>query len=385
MTAGVLPVFLVGALAVQERASLSMGASGIGEAVAVFYAAAAATSAWGGRLSQRLGATCVMRISLALSLASMIEIAAGARSFPLLALGMVLGGVANGVGQPASNHFLSVSIRPGRQGIAFGAKQAAIPIATLLAGLSVPAVALSLGWRWAFTMAAALPAFGWALVPPCEINAVPAATTRHGAPKLALAALVALAVGGGLGSAAGNALGAFLVQSAVAAGFAPGQAGLLAALGSAAGLAGRLASGVAADRRSGGHLVMIASMLVVGAGGFAMLAMARSHSLGIAGTLIAFGAGWGWNGLFNLAVVKSHPKAAGAATGISQTGVLVGGAAGPMVFGLAADAFGYGPAWIATAVTALLAAVAMTTARVLLRRHMRREAGNGEAASPSFA
>ncbi len=382
VTAGVLPVFLVGALAVQERASLSLGASAIGEAVAVFYAAAAASSAWGGRLSQRLGAACLMRVSLLASLASVVEVAVGARNFWMLALGMMFGGLANGIGQPASNQFLSLSVRPGRQGVAFGIKQAAIPVATLLAGLSVPAVALTIGWRWAFSMAAVMPIVGWIIVPPCARSNQNGTALAGRTPKLAIGALVVLAIGGGLGSAAGNALGAFLVQSAVASGFGPGQAGLLAALGSAFGLAGRLASGFAADRRQGGHLLVIASMLVVGAVGFVLLASARSHSLGVAGTVIAFGAGWGWNGLFNLAVVKSHPDAAGAATGISQTGVLVGGAAGPVAFGLAVDSFGYGTAWLATAAAAVAAAAAMATARTLLLRH-RAQLTSGHEAAPA--
>ena len=45
---------------------------------------------------------------------------------------------------------------PSRLGLSFGIKQAAIPIATLLAGVAVPTVALTVGWRWAYLIGAGL-------------------------------------------------------------------------------------------------------------------------------------------------------------------------------------------------------------------------------------
>lgn len=35
------------------------------------------------------------------------------------------------------------------RGLVFGLKQAAIPLATMLGGVSAPAIAVTLGWRWA--------------------------------------------------------------------------------------------------------------------------------------------------------------------------------------------------------------------------------------------
>ena len=58
------------------------------------------------------------------------------------------------MGQLASNTSLSRQVPAGRQGLSFGVKQAAIPVSTLLAGAAVPVVALTVGWRWAFVLAA---------------------------------------------------------------------------------------------------------------------------------------------------------------------------------------------------------------------------------------
>lgn len=59
-------------------------------------------------------------------------------------------------GQLASNLTLSRYVPAHRLGLSFGIKQAAIPLATLLAGAAVPAVALTLGWRWAYGIGAVL-------------------------------------------------------------------------------------------------------------------------------------------------------------------------------------------------------------------------------------
>lgn len=360
-------MFLMGALAVEVRSALSIGTAGFGAAVAVFYVAAASSSAPGGLLAEKWGAVTVMRLSASLSLASLGGVALVARSFGGAVLGMVVAGLANGMGQPAANLLLAGSTAPGRRGTAFGIKQSAIPIATLLAGLAVPAIALTIGWRWAFAAACLVPIAGWALLPRRSEELPHRHVDAGGRNGLAMKALVMLAIGGALGSAAGNSLGTFLVMSTVSDGLHPGMAGLLSAAGSAAGLVSRLASGVAADRRRGRHLVVVAAMLAVGSAGFAFLATG-SIVLLLPGALIAFAAGWGWNGLFNLAVVTSHPHAPAAATGISQTGVLVGGATGPLLFGVAVQHGSFPLAWGCSAAAVLLASVALLWGRVLLRR-----------------
>src|SRR4029453_10793467 len=78
---------------------------------------------------------------------------------------LTVGAAANALGQLASNSSLAQHVPARRQGLSFGVKQAAIPICTLLAGASVPIVALTLGWRWAFVLAAVLAVAAIPLVP----------------------------------------------------------------------------------------------------------------------------------------------------------------------------------------------------------------------------
>jgi sugar phosphate permease len=54
--------------------------------------------------------------------------------------------------------------------------------------------------------------------------------------------------------------------------------------------------------------------------------------------------------------VRANPKAAGSATGITQTGVYLGALSGPLVFGVVVDQAGYSTAWLVITGAALAAA-----------------------------
>ncbi|MEA2418743.1 MAG: hypothetical protein QOE60_949, partial [Thermoleophilaceae bacterium] len=95
--------------------------------------------------------------------------------------------------------------------------------------------------------------------------------------------------------------------------------------------------------------------------GFALLAVGEPAAF-VIGALIAFSLGWGWPGLFNLAVVDLHREAPAAATGISQTGIYVGAAAGPAAYGLISSEIGYPAAWGIAGALCLVAAAAVAYA-----------------------
>ena len=365
-TAGVLPAFLTGGLAVQVRAEMGFGSAALGLAVALFFVSASTASVVMGRLVERIGSHRGMRLAASGSAASLVCVALLAGSWWGLVACLAFGGLANAVAHPATHLSLAREVPPGRQGYSFGIKQAAIPSATLLAGLAVPGIALTFGWRWAFA--------GGALLALCVALLVPA--DRIGGTKRVAEArssdastgpLVLLALGIGLGSAAATPLGAFAVESSVATGLGVGAAGLLLAAGSAASIVVRVLFGRLADGMGGGRLLLVGGMLGVGVAGFVMLATGSS-ALVVPGVLLAFAAGWGWPGLFNFAVVKTSPGAPAAATGVTQTGASGGAAVGPILFGLVVEAAGYGTAWLLSGLLALAALVTILLGRRMVLR-----------------
>lgn len=386
-SAAVFPVFLTGALTVQLRHALHLSTADIGFGVAAFFGSSALCSVSSGRAAERAGPWRVMELATMIALASMAGIGLLVHHlWNLLAL-LVLGGIGNGMMQPATNLLLSEVVHSGRQGLAFGIKQAGIPAATLLSGLAVPALVLTAGWQSAYLAGAAYVA-GVLLVlhqqqrQDTVRNAPDSASQPAGRPRRAVQTpidvrpLILLAAGMAAAVAASNAMGSFLVPSTVDHGVAPGSAGLLAALGSAVGFSVRTTAGWRADfggrvgvRAAEHHLAVVVVMVAIGAGGYLALASGRSFLL-VPGAVLGFGAGWGFNGLFNLAVVRAYAHAPGRATGITQVGTYIGGMTGPLFFGLLVDHVGYQAGWLLCAALAVVAVATFAASRYSLRRHL---------------
>jgi MFS family permease len=340
--ATVLPGFLVGSLALQIRADLDVSVTAVALGVTVFFAAGAVGAGPGGRLAERVGALRAIRACALGTAACLLAAALLAQSLAVLLAFLALAGLANSVCQPAINLFMADQVPLNRQGLAFGIKQSAIPAAVLVSGLALPLLALPLGWRPTFAICAA-----GALAVAAVVGRTapsfrpPPQRARAGRPSRKL---VITAVGAALASAGPNALGAYLVASAVDVGIAEGAAGALSAAGSASSLLVRVAVGHRADRRRDYGFSAMVALLLAGAAGFALLAVGEPAPF-VVGAFIAFALGWGWPGLFNLAVVDLHREAPGAATGVSQTGIYVGAAAGPAAYGILAAEIGYPAAW----------------------------------------
>lgn len=373
-TAGVLPAFLLGSQAVQIQRDLDFGPALLGAAVAVSWAAAALLSPTMGRIAERIGGGRALRAAAVLNGAVMVAVAVLARNWLLLASLVAVAGVGNALTQPAANVLMARTVPPQRHGIAFAVKQSAMPFGTLVGGLAVPLVTLTLGWRWAFAIGGCLALVAASTVP--RSRGTPATGSelsdrtagRRARPPLdtPLVLLAVFAVGVGLGAAVASAQTTFLVSGAVESGVGEGLAGLLLTIGSALGIVSRLLNGVRADTRGGGHLRVVAVMLLGGAAACATFAVARPWSYVVA-TPLAFAAGWAWPGLFNLAIVRANPAAPGFATAVTQTGTYVGAGIGPVAFGLVVNGASYSWAWLATAGAAVLAAAAIVTGRARLR------------------
>lgn len=360
-TVTVLPSFLTGAMAVQVRADLHLSEPALGVAVGSFFAASAIGSVHLGRAAGRLGWQRAMAVGTTVGALVLAAIAALADGWLALSALLAVAGLAQALTNPAANLALARSVRPGRQGLMFGVKQAAVPLATLLGGVAVPVLALTLGWRSAFA-AASIGALLVLLVIPRRSAAQRAAPRPQHRISVPLRSLVLLSAGGGLGAGVAVSLGAFAVVSSVEAGMPETAAALLLVGGSLAAIAMRLLHGWLADHRLRRPLRAASASLLAGAGGYLLLATGI-EALVVAGTLLAFGMGWGWNGLFHYAVVQENPDGPAAASGIALTGFSVGSALIPPLFGLVVERLSFQAAWSGAAVAAVLAAALVEAGR----------------------
>jgi len=370
--ASTFPLFLVGALAVQLTEELSFGVAALGTAAGLGQASRAVFALVLGRYVDRLGASFSLKISAAIALTASLGIVFLARTWLSFVLWLMFAATSQAISQPAANRYMVNRIRPERLGTAFGFKQAAPPAATMLAGLSVPLIAVTFGWRWAYGFGALLAVAVLLAVgrrpPPLERGRrAPAAN----GPLQDRPTIVIFAAGFGLSLVANSVIVTFFVDAAVLAGSSAELAGILLALASLAALTTRIVTGIACDRIELDPLRLCAILLGVGSLGHLLLALGSPLLMGI-GVVIALGGTWGFPGLFWFALMRAYPDSPGRITGAVAPGVL-GGVLGPMAFGLIVERSGYAIAWSAGGAVAVLASLTMLMGSRRLRRAAERQ------------
>lgn len=365
---GAIPVFLVGSLAVFIADDLGFSVVELGGVASVFFSSAAVASVIGGRLTVKHGHKLGMYVGVVSTAIAVFGIGLVAQTPVHIALLMVFGGVGNGLTQPAVNFLLARRIAPDRQGLAFGVKQSAIPASTLFAGLSIPLLAATFGWRAPFLVLVGLAAFVVILTPRQSTVIAGAAQASKSKDARPGVTLYVLALGGVLGSAAANSLGAFLVLSLINGGVVASTAGVIAAVSSATSVTCRLIIGKVSDRFGFTNLYFVAGMQVLGGLAFIGLGFVAGVGPLAVMAMLAFGIGWGWPGLFLFNVIRRFPLIPGRASGVIQSSAFIGGIIGPFTFGVIVATAGFTPALIAAGLASAAAGLAVFAGEWQLRR-----------------
>jgi MFS family permease len=360
-----LPFFMVGGLAVQVKEDLGLTEAALGAALTIGFVTGSLTAPLGGRLADRIGPKRSVYLGSTLSVVALAGLGLVVDGWPSMVAFLCAGNIGLGLIDPALAILVSRSIPHELQGLAFGIKEASIPASTLVAGLAVPAIALTVGWRWAFSLGL-LPLLVVVLfLPRLAVGQKPVETAAPGTPPAEPPhrnAVLLAAFAAALGTTAAAGAGIFITDSAVAMGIGPGKAGLLLAVGSIAGVVTRVGSGARADRTGGPQFRLISLMLAGGATTMAM-GSAGNPLLLVVATIGTFSGGWGWTGIFFLSLVKTNPQRPGTVAGIGTGGLGVGNAAGPVLFGLVAESMSHEAAWLGAAVVAAIASGLMFLAR----------------------
>jgi MFS family permease len=357
-TVSVLPLFILGASAVLVRDELRFGPTDLGLAIAAFFAAYGLTAWSAGHLSQTRGPRIGLLIGTTLSAVALLGIAVLVHDFAVLIAFVMIAGAGNAFSQVGGNLALGLGGGVRRQGLAFGLKQSAVPVSSLLAGAVVPAIGATFGWRWSFVAALLLVPLLYALLAqPFDVAASVQVEDEAPPTDWPMMIPVALAYGGAAGSA--SVLSTFLIPSAVSIGLAISAAGSILVVGSVISIATRLGVGMLVDRRGRADLSIVAVMLFAGSAGYLALAQPSLAWFAI-GALLTFGAGWGWNGAFNHAVVHMNRRNPGKASGLVMVGSALGCVLWPIAFGLIVTHAGFGAAWAATGGLLLVSAVLLT-------------------------
>ena len=341
----------LGALAPELRDAFGFSRAEIGILTGLFALGASAMSLRAGRLTDSVGPVRVLAVSL-VSISVATGLGALAPAGALLMLAMFVAGLGYGGVNPPTNVVIAGQLSD-RLGLFISLKQTGVPIGGFLAGIVLPAVAVSAGWRAAVAVGAIGPlvvaaatvllrgarvlggelrvaAQGLAgadgTVAPRPTPAVPATTRRD---------RVVMLVFGFLMSGCQGAVLAYLVLSLTdGEGWSLRQAGLTLSTATAVSVAGRLAWGWYSDR-AGRRVGVLVFTAAAGAIGLAALAAGPPHALVWPVAALIGAALVSWNGVFHALVVeRSGPGALGRSSGQALLFMFGGSMAVPPLLGL---------------------------------------------------
>jgi MFS family permease len=363
-TAGSVPIALIGATAPELQAEFGFGDAQLGVIAALYFLSAAVLGPYGGRLVDRLGPAVGLRATGAIVIVGLL-MEATATSYPMLVAGALIGATSLALATPASNVVLIHHVPERRQGLAFGLKQSAVPLAAMLSGLALPLIALQAGWRWAFIVMLVFPLASLVLAPQTPSLHRTSEPRRKSRPPRELLLLAGVGV---FAAAAVGTLNPFLVRAATEVGYSAAAAGVLLSVAAASLIVSRVLWGAVLDRRGLQPVLVVFFLLAVGAVGYALLA-STSMALFAVGAVVAYAFGWAWPGVQFLAGVRLWPENPGEASGVLQLGAFVGATVGPLVFGVVVERSGFS---LGYALSAAVAVIAATLAALLARRLARR-------------
>lgn len=360
-----LPLFLVSAQILQLQKDIGFGVGQLGLATAAYFGAAALAANPAGRLVAKVGPGRSLRTGGMLTLAACV-IAGTATVWWVLPIATAVGGLANGLIQVASNLAIFDGVAIHRQGLGFGAKQASVPMASVLAGISLPVIGLVFGWRWVFALAGLI-ALTLAISAPHldTARATERNERRIGRPPRSL---LLLALGGITGAMAGNGLSLFIVPSAVDIGIEEGAAGAVLAACSLLVVLVRVGAGWLVDRNESIGFTEMAWLAGAGAVGAFVLLVSSTPVMYLVAMPIAVLGAWGWPGVIFFTVVHSYPEVPARASGLVLSGNLTGTVIGPLVVGALAGRGNYPGAWLFVTVMSVISTVAFVASHRLRSR-----------------
>lgn len=332
----------------------------------VLITAVAASNAFcalaAGRVVDRVGGRRVLMVVFAATAGS-AALMAVAPSYETLLVVAVLAGAPNGANNPATNRLIADVVPAGRRGAVVGTKQSGVQAGIFAIGLTLPPVALVVGWQLSLLTVSAAALGGLVLaarvVPPDPPRA-DERTADAGPLPTAVWWLVGYAF---LMGAGGSATSAFLplyaqedvglsLPAAGAAAAAVGGIGMLARIGLGWFLEQLPSYGPAFTLIALGSLASTAAILAADE----QQVWPLWAGVGLAGCTIAT-----WNTITMLAAVSHSPDAAGRATGWLMLGGMAGFASSPVLFGMSVErSGGYATGWAGVAGTFGAAAVLMT-------------------------
>ncbi|QBI21111.1 MFS transporter [Egibacter rhizosphaerae] len=371
MGIGPFAVNAISVLAPRVVPELGLTRAELGTLPTLTFAVAGAVSFLVGARATRAGGR---RVLLAVFLAGALAVTAmmGARSLPWLWVGALLGGLSQAVSIPVTNQLVAELSPPGRRGVPTGVKQSGVQMVQTLVALTLPPLAVWVGWRGSLWVGVVLAALGavavWRVIPPGSLRGPPRPRGHREALDPGVWWLTGYILVLGL------TVQAVLVYTPLYAheqvGLGPTVAGFSTGVLAVTGIAARIVWSRAVERSARPARMLLAFAIVAALGvGLILTAEQGTPVMLWLGLILFGGSAIAVNAVIMMLVIKRSPEGStGRASGIVSLGLYAGFMLGPLGFGSTVDATGsYAVGWGAV-VACCLAGAALAGAWMFQER-----------------
>ena len=371
LAAGAIPQIISGPLGPYLRLDLGISSSQLGLGLSLSAVPGVVFSVWGGRMTDRIGGITIGRITCVVSCLFVVAMSQAPSITWFVAL-LGTAGFLRVISEPSSSRILvDLLVRTPRV-LAFGIREASLPLLVLVSTAVLPVFGDWLGWRSVFAASSVFAVAGlWLLLGPARPrrpsnapDGSPAGSQQPPVHQPAASGGDVPTLGLSFYSGAGLLMfnlvvfNTFASLSFVDAGSSPDGAAALVAASAGGAVLMRVGCAYAVARRGLNARLTLAAMAAVAVVGYLAMATGKEQWM-LVGIPVAYLSGWGWTPLLYSHITVGREQSTGKVTGVVSALFASAAIAGPVAAGWAAEQLGWLAVWAAAALFSASAAVLM--------------------------
>jgi MFS family permease len=346
------PLYFFGALSVQITQDLEYRPSLHGFGSTSFYLIAVIFAVAIGRKADFADPVMTLKLSMVITFLSSIGIAF-AQTLGTICLFLAIGGLANALATPGIAKFVQNRFEAKRHGLAYGFKQSATGLSTLIGAAAIPFVTSNGEWRIVFALGSLFSLavfFILSRIPSDKkndtnfrvlltTNSIP----QHIKVKYSIE-VRCIAVSFALGAAVGVGLITYLPLSNSEVGLNAEQSSFIIVSASLGSLLTRFIVLFYMDKTEIDSIKICIIMMAIGSIGLFGMSMMEESLIAVA-SFLSYAFGWGWIGLITYKMLRISDGNLGANVGLMQSAAAIGSISGPIALAAAYEASGFRLMW----------------------------------------
>ena len=371
LAGGAIPQILSGPLAPYLRLDLGISSSQLGLGLSLSAVPAVVLAVWGGRMTDRIGGIAIGRLTCICSGLFAVALSQAPTTAWFVAV-LAAAGFLRVLSEPSSSRILVDLLARTPRVLAFGIREASLPLLVLVSTAVLPVFGDWLGWRTVFAASSIVAVAGmWLLLglarphrqagapDSAASSARPAPAQQPKSPSGDVASLGLRFYGGGALLMFNLVVfNSFASLSFVDSGSSADAAAALVAASAGGTVLMRIGCAYAVARRGLNARSTLAAMAAAAVVGY--LAMATGNSaLMLVGIPVGYLAGWGWTPLLYSHITVGREQSTGMITGVVSTLFAAAAIAGPVAAGWVGEQLGWSAVWGTAALFSALAAALM--------------------------